>query len=71
MNIDDMLDEASEKNFWGKLVRNKWLRKSILSAFIVASVLYGANDIRSAEKSKLRNLKEASYPEASPITILS
>jgi len=52
-----------KKSFWIKLIRNKWLRKSILSAFIVASVFYGANDLWADEKSKLRDLKEASYPE--------
>jgi len=66
MNLDDMLEEASEESFWRKLVRNKWLRKSILSAVTVASVLYGTSDAWSDEfnkKSKLRDLKEASYPE--------
>ncbi len=41
MNLDDMFEEASEESFWRKFVRNKWLRKSILSAVTVASVLYG------------------------------
>ena len=66
MNLDDMLEEASEESFWRKLVRNKWLRKSILSAVTVASVLYVTSDAWSDEfnkKSKLRDLKEASYPE--------
>jgi len=63
MNIDGITDEASEESFWIKLIRNKWLRKSILSAFIVASVLYGTNNLWAGEKSKLRDLKEASYPE--------
>ena len=66
MNLDDMLKEASEESFWRKLVGNKWLRKSILSAVTVASVLYGARDAWSDDfnrKSKPRDLKEASYPE--------
>ena len=66
MNFNDIYDEASEESFWRKLVRNKWLRKSILTAVIVASVLYGTSDAWSDEfnkKSKLRDLKEASYPE--------
>jgi len=63
MNSDDMLDEASEESFWRKFVRHKWLRKGILSAFIVASVLCGTSDIWADEKSKPRDLKEASYPE--------
>ena len=66
MNLDDMLEEASEESFRRKLVKNKWLRKSILSAVIVASVLNGTSDTWSDEfnkKSKLRDLKEVSYPE--------
>jgi len=63
MNIDGILDKASKESFWIKLIKNKWLRKSILSAFIVASVLYGTNDLWADEKSKLGDLKEASYPE--------
>ena len=67
MNLDDMLEEASKESFWRKLIRNMWLRKSILSAVTVASVLYGTSDAWSDEfnkKSKSRDLKEASYPEA-------
>ena len=44
----------------------KWLRKSILSAVTVSSVLYGTSDVWSDEFNKinkLRDLKEASYPE--------
>jgi len=63
MNINYMLDEASEVSFWKKLVRNKWLRKIILSAFIVASVLCGTSNVWSDVKSKLIDLKDASYPE--------
>ena len=65
MNIDDIdiPNAATEEKSLGKLVRNKWLRKIILSAFIVASVLYGTNNIWANEKSKLKDLKEASYPE--------
>ena len=62
MNLDDMLKEASKESFWRILVGNKWLRKSILSAVIVASVLCGTSDTWSDEI-KLRDLKEVSYPE--------
>jgi len=66
MNLDDMLGEASEESFWRKVDMNKWLRKSILSAVTVASVLYGTSDAWADEfnkKSKLKDLKEASYTE--------
>jgi len=61
MNLDDMFEEASEESFWGQLVRNKWLRKIILSAVTVTSVLYGTSDAWSDEF--IRDLKETSYPE--------
>jgi len=66
MNLDDMLEETSEESFWRKFVRNKWLRKIILSVVSVASVLYGTSDAGPEEfykRSNLRDLKETSYPE--------
>lgn len=69
MNLDDKLEEGigdSEKGFLSGLVRNKWVRSSILSVITVAFVLFGAGDAWGDDvnkKSKLRDLKEVSYPE--------
>ncbi|MFC1650653.1 hypothetical protein ACFL2X_03710 [Candidatus Latescibacterota bacterium] len=60
--MNDVLEKASEDSFLRMKVRNMWIRKRILFAVIVVSVLCGNSDAWSDEF-KLRDLKEASYPE--------
>ena len=66
MNMDDMLEETYKKNLGRTIVKNNWLRNIIFFCCFVAYVFYGIIGAWSDEynnKIKLRDLKEASYPE--------
>lgn len=66
MNLDDMLEEATEKCICRYLLVNKWNKQFILSVVTVVSLLYGTSDMKADELNKRNNisdLKDASYPE--------